>query len=472
MELERLKIDRSPRNRRGGRTRRRGRLVRLLVGLAVVGAALLFLRAPIVRFYDRITLPAVETVRAVKSNPLSAAAVSGTAANGYIVAARRAALSADTPGRVVEMNVEEGSVVRAGDVVARLYSEEYEAALRQAEAELEAARSTVARAEAELGAADSRLATFKVSVEAAVARLDDIDKFVERSKVDHARVFDLKARNAATQQDVDNARTQLDRALASRNREQALVRYAESGVLEGEAERKVAAARMSEARAQVEIRSAVRDQARATLAKTAVKAPFDGIVVLKDAEVGEVVSPNSQGGNSRGSVVTMVDFASLEVQVELPERTLSAVHLDQAVQIFLDAYPETRFPGIVRRIWPTANRQKGTVELRVGFDRPDDRLRPEMGVRVVFLPDAAGTATEAPATEAPAVMVPDSCLTSIDGQPGVFLLERDRARWRSVTLGERRGGRVVVLSGLEGGENLVMKPPTQLEDGARVRIAP
>src|SRR6185436_18598851 len=119
------------------------------------------------------------------------------------------------------------------------------------------------------------------------------------------------------------------------------------------------------------------------LDKTDVRAPFDGIVVLKDAEVGEVVSPNVQGGsNARGAVCTMVDFDSLEVQANVPESALSSVLLQAPADVYLDAFPDDRYEGVVDRIWPTADRQKATVEVRVRLVKKDDRLRPEMGVRI------------------------------------------------------------------------------------------
>jgi hypothetical protein len=161
----------------------------------------------------------------------------------------------------------------------------------------------------------------------------------------------------------------------------------------------------------------------------------------------------------------MVDFASLEAQVELPERSLGQVAKGTPARVFLDAYPENGYEGAVDRIWPTANRQKGTVELRVKLDAPDGKLRPEMGARVVFLDLSAAEAAPREAV----VLVPETAVARADGKTGVFELERDVARWRGVELGGRRGQRVVVTRGLSGGERLVDAPPSGLEDGARVR---
>ena len=227
---------------------------------------------------------------------------------------------------------------------------------------------------------------------------------------------------------------------------------------------------LAEAQARLPVLAANREAAQATLDKTEVRAPFDGVVVLKDAEVGEVVSPNSVGGNARGSVATMVDFATLEVQVELPETNLSAAVVGDAATIYLDAYADRPYTGRVSRIWPTANRQKATVEVRVRFDAPDERLRPEMGARIVFGAAAQAQAAQTSSDGEAAVLVPLSAVVPIDGKPHVFLIERDVARVRAIQLGAEKNGRAVVRSGLQGGERLVDQPPPQLADGDRIRV--
>jgi len=235
------------------------------------------------------------------------------------------------------------------------------------------------------------------------------------------------------------------------------------------ADSRVAVARVDAdaARADIAVDEAARELAAATLAKTEVRAPFDGIVVLKDAEVGEVVSPNSQGGsNARGSVCTMVDLNSLEAQAEVQETSMSAVEIGAPATVYLDAYPDRPYRGVVDRIWPTANRQKATIEVRIAFEEPDSRLRPEMGVRVVF-----GTAPSAEtADREPAILVPEGAVVELSGDYGVFLLERDVVRFAPVKLGERRSGRVNVRSGLQAGQRIVLDPPLTLNPGDRVRV--
>jgi len=467
-DLDRLRIDRS-----GTASRRRGRgwgrPIRWTITTIVVLAALWVFRRPLASAYERLTLPTVETVRATKTNPLAASAVSGTAANGYIVAARRAALSSDFPGRVVAMNVEEGDVVKQGDVVARLFSKEYEAGVARTRGELAAAKASVAQVRAELEAAHLGLESLKANVTAAEERIKEAQALRELAQAQYDREIDLLTKSAGTQDAADRAKSNLYASTAKVSTLQALLRFAILKLSETEAQTRVVAAKLVQTESVIPIRQAQLDEALAFLDKTEVRAPFDGVVVLKDAEVGEVVSPNSQGGNSRGAVVTMVDFGSLEVQVELPEKSLSAVSIGTPANIYLDAYPQIRYAGRVERIWPTANRQKGTVEMRISFEKADERLRPEMSVRAVFQ-EAGAKTQETGASEDAVVLIPDDCTTKLEGRTGVFVLERDVLRWQPVVLGERRGGRVVVQKGLDGGETLVARPSSKLADGSRVRV--
>lgn len=467
MDLEKLKIDRKPAKPSG---RRRGSLVPTLVVLALVALALWLFRGPLGRGLDRLTLLEVEVVTATRTSPMAATAIGGTSANGYIVAAKRAALSADTPGRVVELNVVEGSTVRAGDVVARLYSEVYEAAVERAVAESAAARAAVARAAADVRATERGLDRHRAEEAAALARVASARADLRLAEKDLSRQQELVQKGVASERELDEAAANQERGRAALEAEEANLGAARAALREAEARLAVSQASQSETETRVGVSEAAELEARATLEKTFVRAPFDGIVVLKDAEVGEVVSPNSQGGNSRGSVATLVDLASLEVQIDLPETLLTQVTVGAAARVFLDAYPTEPYSGRVLRIWPTANRQKATVEIRVGFDAPDERLRPDLGARVVFLA-AEQEAAPAGANEPDQVLIPQDATARIDGATGVFVIERDVATWRAVTLGEKRGGRVVVSRGLEGGERLVARPPASLNDGDRVRVA-
>ena len=468
MDLQKLKIDRSraqPRRRRGGK-------LAWLVPLALLAGAAWVFRTPLGRALDRLRLPLVEVALAQEVDALSAAAVSGTAANGYVVARNRAALSADAPGRIVALFVEEGSVVEKGEVVARLYYEELEAALRSFEAQVLAAEASVVSAAARLAQVERNVPVLEARVTAAEARLKRAAAGVELAGRELERVRELEAKDVQSERALDQAETAARQGEADHGAARADLTAARASLEQGRASVDTEEAVLAEARAQVPATRALCDQAAAALDKTYVRAPFDGVVVLKDAEVGEVVSPNSQGSSSRGSVATMVDFASLEVQVELPETSIAAVSVGAPARVFLDAYPAAPYEGRVQRIWPTANRQKATIEVRVGFDSPDERLRPEMGVRVVFHPGAGSAPQGEQDPQAAAlrgVLVPEAAVVREEGRAGVFVLERDVARWRPVQLGPRRGGRANIASGVQPGELVVLSPPPDLDDGDRVR---
>jgi len=471
VDLQRLKIDRASKPTTATRSRRSSPWFWRLAILALVAALLWLFRLPLQTRLDNLRLPRVSTYRVVASHPAAVGAVRGTAANGYIVAARRAALSADTPGRIVEMNVTEGSVVREGDVVARLYADEVRADLERAAAALVSAEGGVRRAEVSLESDRADLDRLQRNTEAARADLAEARASLHLAQLDLERSKRLVAERFSSQSELDRAQADVDGAAAQVGAREARLAAAEAAHSSAEYRLRVAEADLEVARSGVVVARADRDRAQATLDKTEVRAPFDGIVVLKDAEVGEVVSPNSQGGsNARGSVCTLVDFDSLEVQADVPETTLAAVEAGAPARIFLDAYPDRVYAGRVDRIWPTANRQKATVEVRVAFEETDEWLRPEMGVRVVF--GAEGDAPAAPeSAETPRLLlIPESALVIDGGTPGVFLLERDVVYFHPVQPGETKTGRVSIESGLEAGQLLVRDPPPSLRDGDRVQI--
>lgn len=474
LDLEPLKIERSEPAKKSSGHRRPGwpRLTGPLVVVLLLGGLFFLFQAPITGFVDRLRLPEVRTQRVVKNSAVAAAAVSGASANGYIVAKTRAALSADTPGRIVEMNVQEGSVVRKGDVVARLYSDEYAALLRRAEAELSLSQAGHTRAEAELKVAENDLSRLASAHNAAGADLEQFKAARDLAELEYKRAEDLLASKVSNVQQRDQAKSLLDSAKARVTWAEAQLESARIAVTQGESQIAVSKSAVSEALARLDVARASRDQAQATLEKTAVRAPFDGIVVLKDAEVGEVVSPNSQGGTSaRGSVVTMVDFASLEVQAEVPETNLAAVVTGASAQVYLDAFPDKPYKGHVDRIWPTANRTKATVEVRVAFEERDDRLRPEMGVRIVFIdPNADRPAAPTDGELAAVILIPSEAVVRIQGENGVFVLERDVVHFKKLALGEQRSGKVIVQNGLAEGDVIVLAPSVSLKDGDRVRV--
>jgi HlyD family secretion protein len=488
VDIQSLKIDRSARTPRGAPSggggsrgpRRRGNpWLGRAVAVLVLAVAAFVLRGPIQSVLDSLNLPRVQLYAVVASRPADAGAVEGTAANGYVVAARRAALSAANAGRIVEMNATEGTRLRKGDIVARLFQDDIRAALAGRTAAIETARAEVVRAEAASARARTVVDQRRSSLEAARADLADLSAQVELQDARFERANELVDRGISSRDDLDAARASVDGARARVRAAEARVLVAEADVADASAQVRLAEAELGTANARIVEAEAARDQTAAQLAETEIRAPFDGIVVLKDAEVGEVVSPNSQGGsNARGSICTMVDFDSLEVQADVPESSLRAVRLGGPVRIYLDAFPDRLYTGRVDRIWPTADRQKATVEVRVRFDERDDFLRPDMGVRIVFAPDGTEISPVSDGGEAPAesgaeaLMVPLSAvIRGPDGEDAVLVFERGQVRRATVDLGARDASRVIVTSGLRVGDRVVLDPPTGLDDGDRARPA-
>ncbi|MFN9441857.1 MAG: efflux RND transporter periplasmic adaptor subunit [Planctomycetota bacterium] len=464
MDLQSLKIDRA-----AAAPRRRNPWPLRIAVLALLGGGLWLFQPSVAAFVDRVRLPVVRTAVVTEAAPAAAAAIRGAAANGYIVAARRAALSSDVPGRIVELAVKEGSVVKKGDIVARLFADEFRASLQRAEADVATADGSVQRAIAAAATAAADVVQAEAAAATAQAQAKEAVAVLRYLDAEFARVEELARNGDASARDLDRARSDRDAQAARAAAAAAGERSAAAAVDVAVRRNDTAAEDVAVAKAQAVSARAGRDLAKATLDKTDVRAPFDGVVVLKDAEVGEVVSPNVVGGTTaRGAVCTMVDFDSLEVQANVPETTLASVRQGAPADVFLDAFPDERYPGVVDRIWPTADRQKATVEVRVKLGRKDDRLRPEMGVRIVF------RAADAPEPEAggekPRIVVPEQALATVDGAIGAFVLDGDVARFRKVTTGERKGGRVVVATGLQKDQRIVLAPPPSLRDGDRVRV--
>lgn len=465
MDLKSLKIDRQPRTRRGARN---PWPLRLGVLLVILGLGWVFW-TPVRQFIDRINLPEVRAHLVSVSSQAEVASVAGTAANGYVVAARRAALSSDVPGRIVELNVREGSVVKRGQIVARLYSDEYRAAVGRARADHQAAGARVLRTKALLEERRAGLELARNAEATAQAEADAADAELEFADAELRRQQDLAAKGIGSGRELERARTDQSSRAAQARQRQSLHKNAQLATALAERQLRTAQQEVVVAEAEAAAAQAQQQQAQAALDKTDVRAPFDGVVVLKDAEVGEVVSPNVQGGsNARGAVCTMVDFASLEVQAHVPETSLASVVVGAPVDVFLDARPGERLPGRVDRIWPTADRSKATVEVRIVVE-DRSQLRPEYGVRVVFRSGQSPKPVDASARE-PQILIPDTAVVELAGKPCAFLIERDRVRVARLEVGERKRGRVRVRSGLRAGQRIVADPPLDLVDGDRIRI--
>ena len=265
-----------------------------------------------------------------------------------------------------------------------------------------------------------------------------------------AQIGEARAQLAQAERDLERAQTL---------RKQDLIPLAE---LENVATRvEVLKAGINTARAQKRV-------ADATLENTLVRAPFDGTILRKDAEVGEIVSPASAGGGlTRTAIVTMADLGTLEVEVDVNEAYIARIENGDAARITLDAYSDTSFAGRVRQVVPTADRQKATVLVKVAILDRDPRILPEMGAKVVFATDPGTPATTMPVR----ITVPLAAVVRGTGGARVWVIEKDRAIPHAVELGRDNGDSIEIRSGLSGGESVVLQPPADLTEGARVRSA-
>ena len=332
-------------------------------------------------------------------------------ASGYVTARRRATVASKITGKLVEVNVEEGMAVREGQVLARLDDATLKATLALSEAQTEAARRGVRENEVRLNEAKLML----------------------------ARLTRLIKDGLVTQAELEAAEAQVDtfdaRILAAREQ----VRVAEHQVV----------------------------LAKTNLDDTVIRAPFSGVAISKDAQPGETVSPVSAGGGfTRTGICTIVDMQSLEIEVDVNEAYINRVRSGQDVSAALDAYPDFPIPARVITTVPTADRQKATVLVRIGFNELDPRILPDMGVKVTFLRDDEGAG--APAAR-PVALVPKSAIRAQGDQQYAFVVSSngivDR---RAVKIGGADGDRLEVLAGLTAGERVVVSPPPDLASGAQV----
>ncbi len=406
--LHQLRIDRSAETSGGGSG---GWLKGLISGLILV----LLLGAGI-WFWLR---PGGVPVRVVSAQAISASSGSSSSlldASGYVVARREATVSAKITGKVVELFIEEGSHVNAGQIVAKLDDTNTRAELNQAQAQLESNRASLAQVKVNLANAERDL----------------------------KRKQGLVAESLISVADLDTAQTTLDS-------DKAQLVTAERNVDTG--------------RAMVEVAQRNEDD-------TIVRAPFSGVITVKAAQPGEIVSPFTAGGGfTRTGIGTVVDMDSLEVEVDVNENFINRVHADQLARVRLNAYPDFEIPAYVIAVIPTADRAKGTVKVRIGFKQKDPRILPEMGARVSFLGDETSTVTAA--TKA-GVSVPVEAV-QMDTQAGadtgvVFLVHGDKVERRAVKLGVASAGNQIILSGVTAGDRLAVGDLSKLSDGIAIRV--
>ncbi|MDA8432024.1 MAG: efflux RND transporter periplasmic adaptor subunit [Nitrospiraceae bacterium] len=383
--------------------RRRKKLSRV-----VAAAALVLLLG--VLYLKGVFTPAVQVEVTSVSEMYPSQAFTLLDASGYVVAQRKAAVASKATGRLVELSVEEGSRVNKGEVIARLESGDVVAAKEQAAANLTASRYSLDQAKAEL----------------------------RDAALEYQRSRALVAKGYIAQTEFDSAEARYKKAAA--------------GVNAGEAEVRASGAALQAAEVAIEY--------------TLIRAPFDAVVLTKDADIGDMVTPFGAAANAKAAVVTIADMSSLQVEVDVSESNIEKVKVGEPCEIQLDALPEARFPGRVHMVVPTADRTKATVLVKVAFLDRDKRILPEMSAKVAFLQRPVASGEERPRT----VLNP-SAVVARDGKKYVFTVKGDRVTETSVELGPPLGDMVEVRGGVKAGEKVVLRPSGKLKTGAKIKTA-
>ncbi|PTY03820.1 efflux RND transporter periplasmic adaptor subunit [Opitutaceae bacterium EW11] len=328
-------------------------------------------------------------------------------ASGYVTARRAATVSSKVTGRVVEVFIEEGMRVTEGQMLARIDATNVETNLRLAEAQLEASKKAIGETQAALDQAQRTL----------------------------RRTTQLSESRVTSDAELDTARAEFATLEARLERQKAEVGVAERSV----------------------------EVWKQQLDDTIVRAPFAGVVTAKNAQPGEMISPMSAGGSfTRTGICTIVDMASLEVEVDVNESYINRVAAGQPVVVTLDSYPDWHIPSKVIAIIPSADRQKATVRVRVGFDALDPRILPDMGLKVAF------QSAEGAAAQKRSFVIPKTALRKLDGRDAVWVVRDGRVERRAIAVEGTQGDETTVTGGLEVGEKVILEGPENLGEGARV----
>ena len=399
-----LRIDRSTRPDHGASGKR---LLYIAIGVVLLVAA----SVGAWLWLGRKTLE-VTTVTAEAESTGPSLGTSVLNASGYVVARRMATVSSKVTGKIQEILVEEGMTVEKDQVLAKLDPINSQTVLTMAQRELEAARRNNTEIEVRLADAQKNL-----------------------------------ARNEALVKQQLVSQTALDASRAEAN---------------------ALAARLEASRAQVKVSESQLAMRKIDYDDLQVRAPFAGVVISKDAQPGEIVSPMSAGGGfTRTGIATIVDMDSREVEVDVNEAYIHRVKPNQRVEATLDSYPDAPVPAHVINIVPTADRTKATVKVRIGFDKLEARILPDMSIKVRFLDDQPA---QQAATSGPRIRVPTSAVQTIDGQSFVWVVNENRVERRAVTLGPESEGAREVTAGVRDGETLVSPVIEGLEDGSKVKL--
>jgi len=331
-------------------------------------------------------------------------------ASGYVVAQRKAAVASKITGRLVSISVEEGSIVKKGEIIARLESEDAAASKDQAAANLNIAYSNLEQAKAEL----------------------------HEATLSFNRNKELFEQGLITKAEYDSSEARYKKANAAVKGAEEAIKASKAG-LQG---------------------------AKVSLEYSMIRVPFDAVVLTKNADIGDIVTPLGAAANAKASVVTIADMNSLQVEVDVSESNLLNVKMGQPCEIQLDALPDLRFRGEVHMIVPTADRTKASVLIKVRFIDRDNRILPEMSAKVAFLQRPVN-----PDEQKPRTAINPSAIIDRNGKKSVFLIKENRAVEIQITVGAQLGDMVEVLSGVSAGDRVVLKPVNKMRNEMRVKVA-
>lgn len=330
-------------------------------------------------------------------------------ASGYVTTRLEATVSSKITGKVTEILVEEGMKVEKGQILAKLDASNVQTGLRLAEAQLASARLALAETEPMLKYTEAEMKRLTALGARAVSS-SEVNKAQADAGTQQAKLERLKADVIVAERQLDDWKQQLD--------------------------------------------------------DTIIRAPFAGVVTTKDSQPGEMISPMSSGGFTRTGICTLVDMASLEIEVDVGESFINRVKASQPVEATLDAYPDWKIPGKVIAIIPTADRQKATVKVRVAFEKLDPRILPQMGVKVAFQSEA----TVGAETPRSAFSVPKAAVQKTDGREVAWVVRDGKVERRAVTISNTGNTDITLTAGLSSGETVVLNPPATLTDGTAVTV--
>ncbi|HEX2530005.1 MAG TPA: efflux RND transporter periplasmic adaptor subunit [Burkholderiaceae bacterium] len=400
-DLSRLKIDRSANAPEKDMRRPRRRRVRIGIALVAFIAAVLLVAQ---LFGGK---PEVDTVAVALAYPSQNYTLLN--ATGYVVPQRKAALSSKATGRLEWLGVLEGSRVRKDELIARLENRDVKAVLDQAEANVKVAQA---------------------NLEQGLAELHDAENAYRRSRELLAQKFISASAN-------DAARARYEKAQAG----------------------------ISGLRAAIGVAKANRQAAQVALDQTMIRAPFDGVVLTRNANVGDNITPFSSATDSKGAVVTIADMDTLEVEADVSESNLAKIRNGQPCEIQLEAFPDLRLAGVVSRMVPTVDRSKATLLVKVRFVERDPRVLPDMSAKVAFLSKPVP-----PEERKPVTAVQPAAVTKRHGRKVVFVVKDGRLQQTPVAVG-RKIGELLEVRGVQAGEQVVLNPPADLEHGSAVASA-